>query len=198
MASGDSDDPFELFARWFAEATASEPDNPDAMTLATADAAGRPSARMVLLKAHDRQGFVFYTNLESRKGRELAANPHAALLFHWKSLARQIRIEGPVAPVDDAEADAYFATRPRAARIGARVSRQSRPLEGGRLAFERALAAETARFAGRAIPRPASWSGFRLTPEAFEFWEEGRFRLHRRRRFRRAAAEGWEVDYLYP
>lgn len=198
MASTGKDDPFAQFGAWFAEAEGREPDNANAMTLATADAAGRPSARTVLLKEHGPAGFVFYTNLESRKGGELAANPRAALLFYWKSLQRQVRIEGVVEPVSDAEADAYFATRPRTSRIGARVSRQSRPIEGGLLAFERALAAETVRLAGKTIERPPYWSGFRLVPEAIEFWEEGQFRLHRRRRFRTTGAGGWEIDHLYP
>lgn len=191
-----ADDPLALFDRWFAEARASEPNDPDAMALATADANGRPSARMVLLKSHDRDGFVFHTDGDSRKGDELAVNPRAALLFHWKSLRRQIRIEGPVAPISISKSDAYFATRPRGRQIGAWVSRQSRPLTD-RATFEREIAAFAAKHEGQPIARPPRWSGHRLIPERFEFWIDRDDRLHERRLFTRATA-GWEESLLYP
>jgi pyridoxamine 5'-phosphate oxidase len=193
----DTADPFALFARWFSDAQASEPNDPNAMALATADANGRPSVRMVLLKGWDARGFVFYTNLESRKGRELAANPHAHLLFHWKSLQRQIRIDGTVAPVSAEEADAYFASRPRDSRIGAWASDQSRPLDS-RATFLARVATTTARYAIGEVPRPPHWSGFRVTPAQIEFWQDQAFRLHERRLFTRNAAGDWSEGLLYP
>jgi pyridoxamine 5'-phosphate oxidase len=189
-------DPHSLFRDWFAEARLSEPNDANAMALATADADGRPSARMVLLKGHDAHGFVFYTNLDSRKGGELAANPHAALLFHWKSLRRQVRIEGDVEPVTAAEADAYFATRSRDSQLGAWASEQSRPL-ASRAVFESRYGEMAARFEGGDVPRPPRWSGFRLVPERIEFWTDRAHRLHERRLFKRAA-EGWSEGLLYP
>ena len=193
----DADEPFSLFAEWLADATESEPNDPNAMALATVDADGLPDVRMVLLKDFDRAGFVFYTNLGSQKGRELAANPKAALCFHWKSLRRQVRVRGPVDPVDPAEADSYFASRPRASRIGAWASRQSEPLES-RFALEKAVAQYTARFGIGTIPRPDFWSGFRIAPDSIEFWRDGAFRLHDRIRFRREGAAGWLRERLYP
>lgn len=199
LTSGDLDaasDPFSLFAAWFAQAQASEPSDPNAMALATVDEDGMPDARIVLMKGFDAQGFVFYTNLDSRKGRQLRRNPRAALLFHWKSLKRQVRVRGPVEAVSDAEADAYFESRPRLSRIGAWASRQSEPLEN-RFALEAAVAACTARFGIGPVPRPPHWSGFRLRPVAMEFWREGAFRLHDRVAFRRDAGE-WTRQRLYP
>ena len=189
--------PFVLFAEWFAAATASEPNDPNAMALATVDAIGMPDVRMVLLKGFDEAGFVFYTNLESRKGEQLATLPKAALCFHWKSLRRQVRVRGSVEPVDLAEADAYFTTRPRLSRIGAWASRQSRPLES-RFALEKAVALYTARFAAGAIPRPPHWSGFRIVPQEIEFWRDGAFRLHDRLRFIRDDAGSWSATTLFP
>ena len=191
-----ADDPFALFDAWFAEAKASELNDPDAMALATVDAAGRPSARMVLLKGHGPDGFVFYTNLDSRKGRELATNPVAALLFHWKSQRRQIRIEGSISAVGEAEADAYFATRGRASRLGAWASDQSRPL-ADRATFEARLAEVEQRFDGQDVPRPPRWSGFRVTPRHIEFWNDREHRLHERRVFTRTGDE-WSEGMLYP
>lgn len=189
-------DPFGLFTEWLSEAEGSEINDPNAMALATVDSDGMPDVRMVLLKGFDARGFVFYTNTESAKGAELACVPKAALVFHWKSLRRQVRVRGPVAPVSDAEADAYFASRHRDSRIGARVSRQSRPL-ASRAALEEAVAAETARYEGAEIPRPAYWTGFRVAPVAMEFWQDQRYRLHDRVRFTRAG-EGWDRARLYP
>ncbi|WP_027285038.1 pyridoxamine 5'-phosphate oxidase [Rubritepida flocculans] len=189
-------DPHALFADWMAEATKTEPNDPNAMCLATATPDGRPSARMVLLKGQDARGFVFYTNLDSRKGGELAANPRAALCFHWKTLARSVRVEGPVEPVTAEEADAYFATRARPSRIGAWASKQSRPLEG-RWALEKAVAEYTLKFGLGEIPRPPHWSGFRVLPERIEFWRDMPFRLHERRVFHRTD-EGWREELLYP
>ena len=166
------------------------------MALATADAQGRPSVRMILLKGHDARGFVFYTNLDSRKGGELAANPNAALLFHWKSLRRQVRVEGPVEPVSDAEADAYFASRARESQLGAWASDQSRPLDR-RETFEARYQETAARFDGGDVPRPPRWSGWRVMPERIEFWSDRAFRLHERRLFTRAGT-GWSEGLLYP
>ena len=196
MSSTPPGDPYALFAEWMAEATAAEVNDPNAMCLATCTPDGRPSARMVLLKGIDARGFVFYTNLESRKGGELAANPHAALCFHWKSLARSVRVEGAVESVTDAEADAYYASRSRGSRIGAWASRQSRPLEG-RFALEKAVAEYTLKFGISEIPRPPHWSGFRVLPARIEFWRDMPFRLHERRVFS-AAAGGWETEALFP
>jgi pyridoxamine 5'-phosphate oxidase len=196
-------EPFLLFEGWFAEAQASEINDPNGMALATADASGLPNVRMVLLKGLDGpgradRGFVFYTNLGSAKGRELAANPQAALLFHWKSLRRQVRARGPIAPVTPQEADEYFASRPRLSRIGAWASDQSRPLES-RFALEKAVAVKTAKFGIGEIPRPAHWSGFRLTPIEMEFWADRPHRLHDRVQFKRTTAGGdWTRARLYP
>jgi len=191
-------DPFALFAEWLEAATKSEPNEPNAMTLATVDADGLPDARMVLLKGVDDGGFVFYTNLQSAKGLELAANPKAALVFHWKSLRRQVRVRGPVAPVNDAEADAYFATRARTSQIGAWASAQSRPLESP-LALEKAVAEYGLKFGLGAVPRPPHWAGFRVLPLSIEFWRSGRFRLHERLAFRRESpGEPWRSFRLYP
>jgi len=189
-------DPFARFRAWFAEADAQEPDA-NAMTVATATADGRPSARTILLKGIDDRGFVFYTNKESRKSAELAASPHVALLFHWKSLARQIRIEGTVEPVTDAESDAYFASRPRISRLGAWASAQSRPLDQ-RLTLERRLAEYEAKYPGEDIPRPPYWSGYRVIPHSFEFWQNMPFRLHDRTVYTRTPAGGWAVGRLFP
>lgn len=201
LISGDfsaAEEPFGLFATWFAEAVKSEPNDPNAMALATVDADGLPDVRMVLLKGYDADGFVFYSHIASAKGRELAANPRAALLFHWKSLRRQVRIRGKVETVTDAEADAYFATRPKQAQIGAWASKQSQPLES-RLAFEKAIALNAAKYAIGEVPRPPGWSGWRIIPQAFEFWHDRPFRLHDRIEFRRASADtAWDKTRLYP
>jgi pyridoxamine 5'-phosphate oxidase len=191
-----ADDPHALFESWYAEAQASEPNDPNAVALATADARGRPSVRMVLLKGHDQRGFVIYTNLDSRKGEELAANPHAALLFHWKSLRRQVRIEGAVAAVGAEEADAYFASRGRDSQLGAWASDQSRPLDA-RATFEERFAQMNERFEGAPVPRPPRWSGFRVLPERIEFWSDREHRLHERRLFTREG-ESWAEGLLYP
>ena len=191
-----TDDPISLFDTWFAEARASEPSDSEAMALATIDAAGHPSVRMVLLKGHDARGFVFYTNLDSRKGVELAANPAAALLFHWKSLRRQVRIEGPVEAVSAAEADLYFASRSRDSQLGAWASDQSRPLDS-RATFEARFDAMTARFEGGDVPRPPRWSGFRVVPTRIELWCDRAHRLHERRLFVRSG-DGWSEGMLYP
>lgn len=190
-------DPFALFDAWYAEARASEPNDSNAMALATADAEGRPSVRMVLLKGYGRDGFVFYTNREGRKAGELAANPHAALLFHWKSLRRQIRIEGAVTLASDAESDAYFATRSRDSQLGAWASDQSRPLDA-RATFEARFAAMETRFAGQDVPRPPFWGGYRVVPERIEFWQDRAHRLHERRLFLPDGAGGWSEGLLYP
>jgi pyridoxamine 5'-phosphate oxidase len=194
----EADEPLRLFAAWFSEAAAAEPTDPNAMTLATVDADGLPNARMVLLKGFDERGFVFYTNLDSQKGRELDARPKAALVFHWKSLTRQVRLRGPMERVGDAEADAYFATRPRLAQVGAWASKQSAPLES-RMAFEKAITFYMAKFAVGTIPRPPHWSGFRLLPLVIEFWQDRPYRLHDRIEFRRpCAAAPWSRTRLYP
>ncbi len=196
-------EPFQLFEQWLAEATAHERNDPNAMALATVDASGLPNVRMVLLKGVDgsnapMRGFVFYTNTESAKGHELAANPRAALLFHWKSLRRQVRVRGPLSAVSAAEADAYFASRPRMSRIGAWASDQSRPLES-RFALERKVAGLAAKFAIGNIPRPPYWSGYRVVPLEIEFWASRPFRLHDRLVFRRASpSEPWTKAKLYP
>lgn len=191
-------DPVVLFKQWFEEARASEPNDPEAMTLATVDSDGLPNARMVLMKGFDESGLVFYTNEESAKGRELAAAPKAAALFHWKSLRRQIRARGTVAPVDEAASDAYFRSRPRDSRIGAWASQQSRPLES-RFALEKAIAFYAAKYAIGDVPRPAYWRGYRLTALAFEFWRDRPFRLHDRVLFTRESADSpWRSRRLYP
>ena len=190
-------DPHALFDAWFAEAKASEPNDPDAMALATVGADGRPSARMVLLKGHDSRGFVFYTNSESRKGGELAANERAALLFHWKSLRRQVRIEGAIVPVSAEEADAYFATRSRDSRLGAWASDQSRPLATRDL-FEARYAALAADYEGKDVPRPAHWWGYRLIADRIEYWSDRPHRLHERRLFTLGEDGSWTEGLLYP
>jgi len=191
-------EPFRLFGEWFAEGKRAEPVNPDAMALATVDADGLPNVRMVLLKGFDERGFVFYTNLGSVKAHELDGSPKAALTFYWKSLQRQVRLRGTVAPVSAAEADAYFATRSRMAQIGAWASKQSSQLES-RLAFEKAVAIYTAKFAVGPVPRPPHWSGYRVAPQEIEFWQERPFRLHDRVAFTRASATTpWSKTRLYP
>lgn len=201
LTSGDfteENEPFALFQKWLDEATKSEPNDPTGMALSTVDAEGMPNSRMVLLKGHDPDGFVFYTNTESQKGQELIGQPKAAALFHWKSLRRQIRIRGSVALVSDAESDAYFQSRPRDSRIGAWASQQSRPLES-RFALETAVAVNTAKYAIGEVPRPAHWSGFRIKPLAIEFWHDRPFRLHDRVVFRRPDDNAqWSKARLYP
>src|SRR5215471_8643548 len=201
LTSGDfteSAEPFALFAEWFAEACRSEPNDPNAMALSTVDPDGLPDARMVLMKGYDTDGFVFYSHVASAKGRELAANPKAALLFHWKSLRRQVRIRGLVSPVTDAEADAYFATRAKQAQIGAWASKQSQPLES-RFAFEQAIARVAAKYVISEVPRPPGWSGWRIAPLQIEFWHDRPFRLHDRIAFTRPNATAtWLKTRLYP
>lgn len=199
--SGDfteADDPFSLFEAWIAEATAQEPNDPNAMALATVDADGLPNVRMVLLKGYDQSGFVFYTNTESQKGAELLARQKAAAVFHWKSLRRQVRVRGPVSQVTTEEADAYFASRPRDSRIGAWASQQSRPLES-RFALEKAVARYAAKYAIGDVPRPPYWTGFRIAPLYIEFWKDGAFRLHDRAVFRRPSPDdNWTRTRFYP
>ncbi|GAB1581260.1 pyridoxamine 5'-phosphate oxidase [Phyllobacterium phragmitis] len=201
LTSGDftqAAEPFQLFAEWLSDATKSEPNDPNALALATVDENGLPNVRMVLLKDFDESGFVFYTNYESKKGREILASQKAAMCFHWKSLRRQVRVRGPVEQVSDEEADAYYASRPRGSRIGAWASKQSRPLES-RFALEKAVAEYSARYAIGDIPRPPYWSGFRIRPVSIEFWHDRPFRLHDRVLFTRATPEGeWEKTRLYP
>jgi len=190
-------EPFRLFAEWLEDATKSEVNDPNGVALATVDEDGLPDVRMVLLKGFDERGFVFYTNFESAKGRQILATRKAAMCFHWKSLRRQVRIRGPVEVVTDAEADEYYATRPRGSRIGAWASKQSRPLQS-RFALEKAVAEYTARFGIGQIPRPQHWSGFRIMPTQIEFWHDRPFRLHDRAQFVRNADGGWTTSRLYP
>jgi pyridoxamine 5'-phosphate oxidase len=201
LTSGDftaADEPLRLFSAWLTEASASEPRDPTAMTLATIDADGLPNARIVLLKGLDERGFVFYTNIESQKGRELDRHPLAALVFYWKSLNRQVRVRGDVERVTAAEADAYFATRPKQAQIGAWASKQSAPLES-RLAFEKAVAIYAAKYGLGEVPRPPNWSGYRIVPLRIEFWHDRPFRLHDRIEFRREnLGAPWSKTRLYP
>jgi pyridoxamine 5'-phosphate oxidase len=201
LTSGDftaADEPLRLFAAWLTDATASEPRDPTAMTLATVDADGLPNARMVLLKGADERGFVFYTNMDSQKGRELDAHPKAALVFHWKSLNRQVRVRGTVERVTPGDADAYFATRPKQAQIGAWASKQSSRLES-RLAFEKAVALYAAKYAFGEVPRPPNWSGYRIVPLRMEFWHDRPFRLHDRIEFQRESLSApWSKTRLYP
>ncbi len=199
LTSGDfteADEPWALFKSWLEDAARSEPNDPNAMALATVDPDGLPNVRMVLLKGFDPSGFVFYTNTESAKGRELLATGKAALVLHWKSLRRQVRARGTVSLVSDAEADAYFKTRPRDSRIGAWASQQSRPLES-RFAFEKAIATTAARYALGEVPRPPYWTGFRIAPVSIEFWHDRPFRLHDRISFTREG-DGWRKTRLYP
>lgn len=189
-------DPLEIFETWLREAEASEPNDPNALSLSTVGPDGMPSSRMVLLKGHDSQGFVFYTNYESRKGRQLLDHPKAAMLFHWKSLRRQVRIEGTVEQVSTEEADAYFASRPKQSQIGAWASEQSRPLKG-RFELEKRVAIFGAKYAVVDVPRPPHWSGFRVVPQMIEFWQDGAFRLHDRLVYTRAG-EAWTTERLFP
>ena len=201
LTSGDftlADEPLALFAKWMEDAKRSEINDPNAMALATVDEDGLPDVRMVLLKDFDADGFVCYTNFESAKGREILATRKAALCFHWKSLRRQVRVRGHVEIVSDAEADEYYASRPRGSRIGAWASKQSRPLES-RFALEKAVAEFTAKFGVGDIPRPDYWSGFRIRPLSIEFWSDGQFRLHDRTRYDRQSVDAdWSVSRLYP
>ncbi len=190
------EEPFRLFAQWLEDASKSELNDPNGVALATVDQDGMPDVRMVLLKGFDERGFTFYTNFESAKGREILGSMKAAMCFHWKSLRRQVRVRGPVEIVSDAEADEYYASRPRGSRIGAWASKQSRPPES-RFALEKAVAEYTARHAVGSIPRPPYWSGFRILPQTIEFWHDRPFRLHDRVVFSRAG-EGWEKTRLYP
>ena len=192
------EDPLALFRAWMEEAKKTEPSEANAMAIATADAEGRPNVRMVLLKSADASGFVFYTNMESAKGREIASNAHAALVLHWKSLNKQVRARGPVTQVSDAEADAYFATRPKDSQIGAWASAQSRPMEG-RFAFEKEIAKYAAKYALQKVPRPPCWSGYRIAPLEIEFWRDRPFRLHDRLVYRREALDRpWRTERLFP
>jgi pyridoxamine 5'-phosphate oxidase len=191
-----ADDPFDIFQSWFDEAKAWEPNDPDAMALSTSTADGRPSSRMVLLKGHGPDGFIFYTNADSRKGSELEANPMAALLFHWKTLRRQVRVEGRVVEVSEVESDTYFASRGRDSQLGAHASLQSRPLDS-RSTFEQRFEDYRQLFTGRAVPRPERWTGFRLIPDRIEFWSDRPHRLHERRLFV-ADGQGWTEGLLYP
>ena len=198
MSLASFNQPFDMTEEWLAEAAESEPNDPTAMALATVSSSGTPSLRMVLLKGCDEKGLVFYTNFGSRKGEELLGNPNAALLFHWKSLRRQIRVEGAVEVVTEAEADAYFASRPRASQIGAWASKQSRPMKG-RFEFETEIAKYTAKFGAGDVPRPDFWSGFRLVPKYFEFWRDRKFRLHERKTFTLDdGGQGWSTEEIYP
>ena len=200
LTAGDftaAEEPFALFAEWFAQARANEPNDPNAMALATVDADGLPDLRMVLMKDYDSSGFVFYSHTGSAKGRELTQNPKAALLFHWKSLRRQVRVRGPVSPVTSAEADAYFATRPKQAQLGAWASKQSQSLES-RFAFEAAIALEAAKYIVGDVPRPPGWSGWRIAAEQMEFWHDRPFRLHDRILFTRETNADWRKTRLYP
>jgi pyridoxamine 5'-phosphate oxidase len=191
-------EPFDLFQTWFDDAKASEPNDPNAMALATVDPEGMPDVRMVLMKGYDPQGFVFYTNTGSAKGTQLLASRKAAIVFHWKSLQRQVRVRGPIEQVSDADADAYFQSRPRDSRIGAWASQQSRPLES-RFALEKAVAVNAAKYAVGTVPRPPHWTGFRIMPVAIEFWHDRPFRLHDRITFSRAEPNGdWTKHRLYP